>query len=62
MDKESYVIGSPKPPAWCRDLIMPYIRNDGGTGYEVTLDRVVFELRSGDILIWNGRRVTIKRH
>ena len=33
---EGYVIGTKPVPEWCRRLITPYKRLNGGTGYEST--------------------------
>lgn len=62
MQGESYVIGSGKPPEWCRNFIMPYRKKDGSTGYEYYGKRTTFYLKAGDELIKQDGRILVKEN
>lgn len=59
---EVYVIGTKPVPEWCRRLITPYKRLDGGIGYEFHGKRTDFSLQAGDELEWNGYEIHVRSY
>ena len=49
--REEYIIGDGQAPAWCHNLLMPYLKQDGSIGYEFHGGERDFNLRRGDTLI-----------
>lgn len=54
-----YVIGSGKPPEWCRKHLTPFKRMDGTIGYEFHGIRETFILEAGEVLVKEGRAIEI---
>ena len=52
----TYTVGKSPVPKWCRDLLIPYRKMDGSTGWEFHGSYKTFELSKGDqITNTNGR-------
>ena len=59
--KERYTVGAKNAPKWYIQRIMPYMKDDGSTGYAFYGERRCFEVSVGDVLVWDGFRVNIIR-
>lgn len=59
---EVYVIGTEPVPKWCRRLITPYKRLNGGVGYEFHGKRTDFYLVPGDELEWDGKDIQVRSY
>ena len=56
-----YIIGNGPAPPWCANLLSPYMRGDGSVGYEFRGALKDFSLCIGDVLILNGRIISVRR-
>ena len=61
MEREVYVIGSKPAPNWCKDKLTPYLKMNGSVGFEYQGVLKTYDLKAGDRLIKQGRRVEIHR-
>lgn len=62
MKKEKvYIIGSGPMPHWCRDLLMPFRKFGGKTGYEFHGTTRSYDLEIGDKLILRKGKINIWR-
>lgn len=59
--KERYEVGAKNPPDWYKKRIMPYMKDDGSTGYVFYGESKNFVVSIGDILVWDGRMVEVIR-
>ena len=57
---EQYIIGDIPIPWWCKRELMAYQKDDGTIGFEYYGRFVTFELKQGDVLVWDGYRVDVK--
>lgn len=57
---DRYIIGTAPIPPWLNNLLMPYRRMDGRTGWEFYGERNTFQLFPGDELIWENKRIIVK--
>lgn len=60
MKTERYVIGSGRPPEWCRNFLMSYRKMDGTTGWEFHAKWTTFILKVGDVLERHDGRILVK--
>ena len=60
-EKARYEVGAKNPPDWCAKRIMPYMKDDGSTGYVLYGARKCFEVSVGDVILWDGRMVDVIR-
>lgn len=57
---KTYTVGKSPVPAWCRDLLTPYRKMDGSTGWEFHGSYKSFELVQGEQIINNHGKLDLK--
>lgn len=57
--ESAYVIGTGKPPEWCRRQLTPFKRMDGSVGYEFNGAMETFIMEAGEKLVKEGNYILI---
>lgn len=57
---ERYIIGTKPIPWWCKKRLMPYQRYDGTAGVEFYGYYKTYQLKCGDVLVWDGFKVRVE--